>query len=75
MVANAIMTNRKIIEGDQHILYKLEHWKKIGTFDIMHNISKYVTLVQLMDSVGNMNNAVSVISKWSFDSNSKNPCH
>ena len=43
---------------DQQLCYKLEQWKKIGTFDIMNNNSKYVTLIQLMDSVGNVNHAL-----------------
>ena len=67
MFANAIMTDRKRRKGEQRMLYKLEDWKKIGTFGIMNNISKYVTLVQLMDSVGNMNIAVSVVCKRIFD--------
>ena len=37
----------------------------------MNSISEYVTLVQLMDSVGNVNHAVSVVGKWIFDSNDK----
>ena len=48
MFAYEILIYKKIIEGDQHLRYKLEQWKKIGTFDIMNNISKYVILVQLM---------------------------
>ena len=35
----------------------------------MNNISEYVTLLQLMDSVGNVNHAISVFVKWIFDSN------
>ena len=27
MFANTIMTDEKIIKGDQHLRYKLEHWK------------------------------------------------
>ena len=30
----------------------------------MNNISDYVTLVQLMDSVGNANNTVSVVVEY-----------
>ena len=41
--------------GEKYIRYKLETWKKTGTFDIPNNISEYVTLVQLMDSLGNVN--------------------
>ena len=66
MFANTIMTEEKIRKGDQYIRYKLKQWKN-GSFDILNNISKYVTLVQLMDSVGNMNIAVSVVCKRIFD--------
>ena len=48
MFSDAIMTDQKRRKWDQNLRYKLEHWKKIDTFDIMNNISKYVTLVQLM---------------------------
>ena len=42
------------------------------TFDILNNISKYVILVKLVDSLGKMNHAVSVVGKWLFDSNYEN---
>ena len=41
------------------------------SFDFLDNISEHVTLVQLMDSLGNVNNSVSVLGKWIFDSNYK----
>ena len=65
------MKDEKRRKGNQHIRYKMENWKKIGTFDILNNISKYVTLVQLMDLLGNINNAVSVVGKRIYDSNDK----
>ena len=40
-------------------------------YDILNNISEYVTLVQLMYSLGNMNHAISVVGYWIFDSNYK----
>ena len=64
MFANAIMTDIKIRKGDQHLHYKLEQWKKADTFDILNNISEYVTLVQLMYSLCNVNNALSVVRNW-----------
>ena len=45
------------------------------TFDILNNISEYVALVKLMDSLGNANNAVRMVGKLIFDSNYKNPYH
>ena len=37
----------------------------------MNDISENVTLVQLMDTVGNVNNAVSIVGNRIFDSNYK----
>ena len=51
---------------EKHKHNKLEQWKKTGTFCIFINISEYVTVVQLMDSIGNVNHAVSVAVKWIF---------
>ena len=49
--------------------YSLERIKKKGEYDILKNISANVTLVQLMDSLGNINHAISVVGSWIFDSN------
>ena len=49
--------------------YSLERRKKKGEYEILKNISTNVTLVQLMDSLGNVNHAISVVSSWIFDSN------
>ena len=35
----------------------------------MEDISANVTLVQLMDSLGNVNHAISVVGSWIFESN------
>ena len=59
--------------GEQHLSYKLEQWKETGTFYILNNINEYVTLAQGVDSLFNVNHAVSVVLKWIFDSNFKNP--
>ena len=68
------MTDKIRRKGDQHQGYKLEHWKKIGTFDLLNNISKYVILVHFMDSVRNINHAVSEVVKCIFIRITKNPC-
>ena len=49
--------------GEKYLCYKLEHWKKTGTFDILNNINEYLTLVKLMDSLGNVNHSVNVAVK------------
>ena len=35
----------------------------------LEDISENVMLVQLMDSLGNLNHAISVVGNWIFDSN------
>ena len=44
-------------------------WKKNDAFDILKNISEYVNLVQLMDSLGNVNHDISILGYWIFYSN------
>ena len=46
-------------------------WKKNDAFDILNEISENVTLVQLMDSYGNLNRAISIVGHCIFDSNYK----
>ena len=41
----------------------------MGDYEILEKISTNVTLVQLMDSLGNVNHAISVVGSWIFDSN------
>ena len=43
--------------------------KKKGEYDILKEITTNVTLVQLMDSLGNVNHAISVVGSWIFESN------
>ena len=38
-------------------------------FDILNYISENVTLVQLMDTLANVNCAISIVGYWIFDSN------
>ena len=40
-----------------------------GQYEIIHDISKRITLLQVMDSVGNSNHAASILGYWKFDSN------
>ena len=49
--------------------YSLRKYKKMGSYDIMTYISGHVNLVQLMDYLGNLNHAISVVGYWIFDSN------
>ena len=66
---NAIMVDQGKNKGEKCLRYKMETWKEKGTFLYYENISEHVTLVQLMDQLSNVNNAVSLVGKWIFDSN------
>ena len=67
--ATDIMINNKRNKGETRVHYKLIKYKKMGDYDILENISANVTLVQLMNSLGNVNHAISVVGSWIFDSN------
>ena len=59
--ANDILKNNKRNEGEARVHYNLIKYKKKGLYKILEDISKHVTLVQLMDSLGNVNHAISVV--------------
>ena len=40
----------------------------MGYFGILTDISEHVNLVKLMDFLGNVNHAISVLGYWIFDS-------
>ena len=63
------MQNRKRNRGEQKLHYNQEKKKKKGEYYILNKISANVTLVQLMDSLGNVNHDISVVGSWIFDSN------
>ena len=46
-------------------------WEKNDAFDILNYISEYVTLLQLIDSLGNVNHDTSIVGHWISDSNYK----
>ena len=68
-VANDIMKKNKRNKGEVRVHYKLIKYKNMGDFKILEDISANVTLVQLMDSIGNVNHAFCVVGNWIFDSN------
>ena len=55
--------------GDQSLHYNIQKWEIQGNFDIIHDISENFNLVQLMDIVGNVNHAVSIVGYSIFYSN------
>ena len=67
--ANEIMLNHKRNEGEARVNYKLIKYKKMGDYKILEDISANVTLVQLMDSIGNVHHTISVVGSWIFDPN------
>ena len=65
------MTSIIKIKGEQNLRHNLNIWKKDDAFDILNGISENVTLLQLMDSLGNVNHAINIVGNWIFDSNNK----
>ena len=51
--------------------YSLRKYKNKGSYDILTDIGENVTLVQLMDSLVNVNHDISVVGYWIFDSKYK----
>ena len=67
--ATDIMINNKINKGEARVHYKLIKYKNKGDYKIFEYISAKFTLVQLMNSLGNVNHAISVVGSWIFDLN------
>ena len=63
------MSNRRKIKGEHNLRYNLTIWNKNDAFYILNCISENVTLVHLIDSLGNVNHAISIVGHWIFDSN------
>ena len=49
--------------------YSLGKYKNMGSCSILKDIREHVTLVQLMDYLGNVNHAIGVVGYCIFDSN------
>ena len=65
------MSNRRKIKGEQNLRYNLTIWRVNDAFDILNDISEHFTLVQLIDSLGNVNNDIIIVEHWISNSNSK----
>ena len=50
--ANGILKNEKI-KGEPRVYYCLSKYKNMGSLKILTDISEHVTLVQLMNFLGN----------------------
>ena len=60
---------RKKLKGESRVYHSLRKYKNMASYDILTDISEHMTLVQLMDYLGNMNHDISVVGYWIFDSN------
>ena len=69
--ANTILKNENRIKGKPKVHYILRKYKKKSSYNILTDISEHVNLVQLMDSLGNVNHTIHVVGYWIFDSNYK----
>ena len=66
--ANDIITNRRKNKRENKLRSNLTIWEKNYAFDIIHDFSEDINLVQLMDSPENVNHAISIVGHWIFDS-------
>ena len=53
------------------LCYTFESWKISGSFDILNDISKYVILVQFLESIGNVSHALTIYVNMILYSNHK----
>ena len=60
------MSKKRTIKGEKNLRDIMIIWKKHFYFDILYDISEDVTLVHLMDSLGNVNHAISMLWYWIF---------
>ena len=67
--SNAVLKNQKIVKVEQKLYYNMKKYEQKVSFNILNEISKHVTLVQLMYYIGNANHAISVVGSWIFDLN------
>ena len=61
----------KKIKCEPIVYYSLKKYKNMDSYDILTDISEHVSLVQLMNSLVNVNRDISVVGYWIFDSNYK----
>ena len=69
--ANDILKNENKVKGGPKVHYSLRKYLNKGSYDIMTYMGENITLFKLMDSLGNIDHAISVVGYWIFDSNYK----
>ena len=67
--SNAILKNENKSKREPRVYYSVRKYKKKVYYDILTDMSENVTLVQLMDSLGHVNHAISFVGNWIFESN------
>ena len=67
--AKNVLKNQKICIGKQVLYYNLKNYKQKNSFNILNNMGENVTLVQLLNYLGNGNHSISVVGYWIFDTN------
>ena len=63
------MKNKKRNVGEARLKYNVIKYKEMRQYKILEDISENITLVHFMDLLRNVNNAISVVGHWIFDSN------
>ena len=58
--------------GEHHLIYNLNKWTNNGEIDILNDNSEKVTLVQFMETMLNVNHAISIVGYCIFNSKYEN---
>ena len=66
---NDILKNKKINVGEARVHCNVIKYKNMREYKILEDIGENFILVQLMDSLVNVNHSISVVGNWTFDSN------
>ena len=55
------------IKGEHRLRYNMGIWNRNYAFDILNDMIENFTLVQLMDTLGNVNRDISIVGYCIFD--------
>ena len=58
--SNTIILEQARKKCEQNFHYRIKKWKKEGSFEVLNYIRKNVTLVTLMEILGNADHSVSI---------------
>ena len=67
--SNSIMTDNVRNKFYEHRRYEVKKRKRRNDFDIINDMSEYVTLIQLIENLVNVSYAVTIHFVWNFYSN------